>query len=94
MPWKELGNTTTTKFWRHSLLYNVLLQIKRDYAAIKQEALELSQLQREMAVAFQKDFQQTVLKLQALTDKEAASHVSCFMTLQKIFLRLNSILGT
>ena len=58
------------------LCLTLFLQIKRDYADIKKEAQELSQLQREMAVAFQKEFQETVLKLQALTDKEAASHVS------------------
>ena len=49
---------------------------------IKKEAFELSQLQREMAVAFQKEFQQTVLRLQALTDKEAASHVSWLLVIK------------
>lgn len=43
---------------------------------IKKEALELGQLQREMALAFQQQLQETVQKLQALTDKEASAHVS------------------
>lgn len=55
---------------------NFCLQIKQDYAVIKKEALELGQLQREMALAFQQQLQETVQKLQALTDKEAAAHVS------------------
>ncbi|XP_078492383.1 uncharacterized protein LOC100178853 [Ciona intestinalis] len=50
-----------------------LEEVKQDYSEIKKEALELGQLQREMALAFQQQLLSTVQKLQGLTDNQSLS---------------------
>uniref|UniRef100_H2XN71 Uncharacterized protein n=1 Tax=Ciona intestinalis TaxID=7719 RepID=H2XN71_CIOIN len=51
----------------------VFMKVKQDYSEIKKEALELGQLQREMALAFQQQLLSTVQKLQGLTDNQSLS---------------------
>uniref|UniRef100_H2ZFH1 Protein FAM33A n=1 Tax=Ciona savignyi TaxID=51511 RepID=H2ZFH1_CIOSA len=55
-------------------------EVKQDYAEIKKEAAELGQLQREMALAFQKQLLSTVQKLQGLTETQSLNKGSAEVT--------------
>lgn len=55
------------RFWLAFNFY-IIYKVKQSYAEIRNEARELGNLQREMALAFQKDLLSTVQKLQVLTE--------------------------
>nr|CAB3262226.1 uncharacterized protein LOC100178853 [Phallusia mammillata] len=57
-------------------LMQALEEVKQSHAEIRNEARELGNLQREMALAFQKNLLQTVQQLQALTENNTAGKSS------------------